>query len=79
MPFATSLMCSFQLFLEPSKLAWIIEIQLQKPSLIRDNGFQLANIYDTGLTPLRPCTLALGSTNVFYYIPVKLSVISLFT
>ena len=25
------------------------------------------------------CTLVLGSTNIFYYIPVKLSVISLFT
>ena len=24
------------------------------------------------------CTLVLGSTNIFYYIPVKLSVISLF-
>ena len=31
-----------------------IEIQLQKPSLNRDNDFELANIYDTILAPSRP-------------------------
>ena len=31
-----------------------IEIRLQKPSLNRDNGFELANIYNTILGPLRP-------------------------
>ena len=31
-----------------------IEIRLRKPSLNRDNGFELANIYNTILGPLRP-------------------------
>jgi len=31
-----------------------IEIRLRKPSLNRDNGFELANIYNTILDPLRP-------------------------
>ena len=30
------------------------EIRLRKPSLSRDNGFELANIYNTILGPLRP-------------------------
>ena len=31
-----------------------IEIKLRKPSLNRDNGFELARIYDTILAPSRP-------------------------
>ena len=31
-----------------------IEIRLRKPSLNRDNGFELASIYNTFLGPLRP-------------------------
>ena len=31
-----------------------IEIKLRKPSLNRDNGFELASIYDTILAPWRP-------------------------
>ena len=31
-----------------------IEIKLRKPSLNRDNGFELARIYDTILAPLGP-------------------------
>ena len=31
-----------------------IEIKLSKPSLNRDNGFELASIYDTILAPWRP-------------------------
>ena len=31
-----------------------IEIRLPKPSLNRDNGFELANIYNTILGPLDP-------------------------
>ena len=31
-----------------------IEIRIRKPSLNRDNGFELASIYDTILAPSRP-------------------------
>ena len=31
-----------------------IEIKIRKPSLNRDNGFELARIYDTILAPSRP-------------------------